>query len=458
MSERTTLAADRRRFLRQCSALTVGGMAGALGSLRMTQLLAAAQSPANDYKALVCVFMFGGNDSHNLIVPRGDEYAGYAQARSFLAVPEADLLPIATTDGRSWGIPDALPELHSLYDAGTMALLANVGSLQAPFTRSDYFSGRLDLQPNQLFSHKEQQEQWQTSIAQEPSTTGWGGRIADYVNHLNQNTSVSMSISLGGANLFEVGADVFQYGLTPQGSLGLEGFDASGLSQLRRQTFGDLLSGTHGNVLEQAYADTVQQGIDSHATLSAALDAVPPLTTVFPAGGLASQLNMVARLIAARNELGLKRQVFFCAAGGFDTHWKQNEVHPGLIAGVSSALGAFQTAMTELGTANEVTTFTASDFGRTLSINGRGSDHGWGGHHMILGGAVNGGTLYGTMPSLQVDGPDDTSRGRFIPSTSVDEYAATLARWFGVPDSDLEAPPSAEVPVRLLLAGPNSSL
>jgi len=432
----------RRRFIqqisKQCSALTLGGMAGALGSLRMTQLLAAAQAPANDYKALVCVFMFGGNDSHNLIVPRGDEYADYAAARSFLAVPEADLLPIASAGGRSWGLPNSLPELHNLYQSGDLALLANVGSLHAPYTRSDYFSGRPDIQPNQLFSHKEQQEQWQSSIAQAPATTGWGGRLADYVNQLNQNAAISMSISLGGANLFEVGADVFQYGLTPQGSLGLEGFDDTTLSQLRRQTFGDLLGGPHGNVLERAYADTVQQGIDSHAALSAALDAVPAPTTVFPAGGLASQLSMVARLIAARNALGMKRQVFFCAAGGFDTHWKQNEVHPDLIAGVSSALGAFQTAMTELGTANEVTTFTASDFGRTLSINGRGSDHGWGGHHMILGGAVDGGSLYGTMPTVEVDGPDDTSRGRFIPSTSVDEYAATLARWFGVPDSDLE--------------------
>lgn len=432
----------RRRFIQQtlksCSALTLGGMAGALGSLRMTQMLAAAQGPADDYKALVCVFMFGGNDSHNLIVPRGSEYADYAAARSFLAVPEADLLPIASADGRSWGMPDSLPDLHNLYQAGDLALLANVGSLEAPYTRSDYFSGRLDIQPNQLFSHKEQQEQWQSSIAQAPATTGWGGRLADYVNQLNQNAAISMSISLGGANLFEVGADVFQYGLTPEGSLGLEGFDDTTLSQLRRQTFGDLLAGAHGNVLERAYADTVQQGIDSHAALSAALDAVPAPTTVFPAGGLASQLSMVARLIAARDALGMKRQVFFCAAGGFDTHWKQNDVHPGLIAGVSSALGAFQAAMTELGTADDVTTFTASDFGRTLSINGRGSDHGWGGHHMILGGAVAGGSLYGTMPTLEVDGPDDTSRGRFIPSTSVDQYAATLARWFGVPDSDLE--------------------
>lgn len=429
----------RRDFLRQGGAVT-GGAAGALGSLRLLHLRTAAQGVPNDYKALVCIFLYGGNDSHNLIVPTGETYADYAAARSFLAVPPENILPLTpqTPDGRAWGMPNYATALHALFEAGSIAAVLNTGSLQAPFTRADYLAGGRGIQPKQLFSHKEGQEQWQTSIAQDASSTGWGGRLADYVDHLNGNSSVSMSISLGGTNVFEVGREVFQYGVGPEGSVGLEGFDDSTASQLRRQTFDSLLNAAHSNLLERAYADTVKRGIESHEVLENALASLPPLTTSFPATGLASQLHMVARLISARSGLGLKRQIFFVSMGGFDTHWRQNDVHPGLLATVSAAMGSFHEALVELGVSEHVTTFTASDFGRTLSVNGRGSDHGWGGHHLVMGGAVQGGAFYGTMPRLIVGGPDDTSRGRFIPSTSVDEYAATFATWFGVPDRDLE--------------------
>lgn len=434
---------SRRRFLqRGCSAMTLGGLGAAISSLRMTRLVANAQSANDEYRALVCVFLFGGNDSNNLIVPTGSEYATYAAGRDLLAIPEANLLPIATPSaaaGRSFGLTPWVPELHSLYQTGKLALVPNVGSLAGPTSRADYLSGQLDKVPQQLFSHKEQQEQWQTSLAQAPPSTGWGGRLADLVNQLNVDPAISMSVSLAGQSLFEVGNQVFQYGLTPEGSIGLSGFDGSTNAQLRRQALDGLLQHSRTNLFERTYRDVLSGGISAHDTLSAVLPNQPDLQTVFPAGGLGAQLKMAARLIQARVDLRLKRQIFFCGIGDFDTHFEQDVSHPTLLAGVSSAVGSFQSAMEELGLADSVTLFSASDFGRTLSNNGRGSDHGWGGHHFVVGGGVQGGNLYGSMPDFTMGGPDDTTRGRWIPKISVDEYAATFAQWFGVPVNELDA-------------------
>lgn len=438
-------SSSRRNFLLRgaCATASAGAIGAALSSLRMTQLVTAAQGNTNDYRGLVCLFMFGGNDSANLVIPNGagsaaDSYARYQNIRGHLAVPQSDLLAIPNPggDGREFAMPNFTPELAQRYRDGELALVANIGSLVAPITLQEYYRGGEAVRPYQLFSHKEQLEQFQSALPQNVDK-GWGGRLADYIQHLNGTSEMSMSVSLGGANLFEVGSEVFQYGMTAEGAIGLEGFDGSARSQVRRQALGNILGGQRDHLLEQAYADTMNRGVDQHALLSTVLAARPPLQTVFPETSLGAQLRMIAQLIGARNEFGLKRQIFFCSKPGFDTHETQ-ENQPALLGDVSRCIAAFNDAMTELGASEEVTLFTASDFGRTTESNGKGSDHGWGGHHVVTGGAVQGGNIYGRMPIMEIGGPDDVGRGRWLPTTAVDELAATLAHWFGVPDSDLE--------------------
>lgn len=436
---------NRRRFLSSAA-----GLAGALSSLRVMNLSVAAGAPgeADDYRALVCLFLFGGHDGHNLLIPDFDGpggYADYAGPREFLGVPRADLVSLQpaagagalTADGRTFALPPTFVELGDLFTAGKLAFVANVGSLAFPMSKSQYGGGGLARLPDQLFSHKEQADQWQTSIAKSGSRTGWGGRLADRIHTLNTNAAVSAAISLGGQNLFEVGSEVFQYNLTPEGALELTGFDGAAADQLRRQAFMDIHGQTRPNLIESAYADIVTRAVAANSEVAVALSSTPAPAVDFPGTKLGEQLRMIAHLIAARGALGMRRQVFFAALGGFDTHFMQPTALPILQTEISGAVTAFQSAMETMGTADEVTLFSASDFGRTLTHNGHGSDHGWGNHHFVVGGAVRGGKLYGMMPDYVLGGDFDTGRGRWIPEISVDEYAATLAKWFGVPASEL---------------------
>jgi uncharacterized protein (DUF1501 family) len=453
----------RRKFLGQCcAAVTATGMLSTLAQLRMMGAVASAgngpQTPPragavnSDFKALVCLFLSGGNDANNMVVPFDTTgYNDYASAagRGAIALPRTQLLEIKprTSDGRGWSLHSSLNSdvagtnttgMKSLFDAGKLGLIGNVGTLVAPTTKAQYTARSVPL-PTQLFSHNDQQVEWQSSIADKPFVTGWGGRVADLTHAFNDSTSISMSISLNGQNSFQVGKRVVQFAVNPGGAIALSSSAGSSTpAGIRTLAQNDLLAARNANLFEAAFSGVTRNAIDDSALISGILNANAPFTTAFPGTGLGQQLRTIARLIAASKELGLKRQIFFARIGGWDLHDAQLGAHANLFADVSRSVAAFYRTTVELGCADQVTLFSASDFGRTYNTNGDGSDHGWGSNHFVVGGAVKGGDIYGKMADLTIRGPDDAgTRGMWIPTTSVDEYSATLATWFGVSATDL---------------------
>ena len=440
----------RRRFLRNAAA---GGLGYALAHTPGVSYAQMAGGGAfADYKALVCVFLFGGNDSWNMVVPRSQaEYNAYAATRQNLAVPQANLLPLtlATPDASGWqfGLHPAMPGVAAMFNAGRAAFVANIGPLIAPTSLTQYQNRSVALPP-QLFSHNDQQDQWHSLKGNVPSKAGWAGRIADVLASRVTAQRMPLNVSLAGQTLFQAGNASVPYTMGAAGPTLFTGFGATGMGLARRQAFENIARANYSTVYERAFASVQQRAVQFGDDVVGALGAAPELTALpnsppTPLSGLATQLRTVAKLIATRDRLQLSRQVFFVTTGGFDTHDDQLNDQPNLLGTVSDGLQRFDEALQQLGLAQNVAVFTQSDFGRTLTSNGDGTDHAWGGVQIVTGGAVAGGRLYGQYPLLRIgaragtDRADDVGGGRFIPTTSSDQYAATLARWFGVAEGDI---------------------
>lgn len=425
---------NRRSMLRGIGATAL------LARLGLMNALAQSQNTPADYRALVCIFLVGGNDGHNTIVPLTQaQFNAYKAVRGTMSLPDSNgpLLPVQTPDGTPYGLNNGLSAIHPLWAQGKLAVLANAGMLVQPVTRAEFLANTKKV-PTNLFSHSDQVQQMQTAIPSSSGGTGWGARAVDLLNPLNGGSSFPAAVSTAGPALFCTGSIVQSASLLPGFDL-----DPSGLNlwpqsaALARKTgIQQVLEFDSGLALVQSANKVRKDAFDLNALLRGGSATIG---TPFPGTSLGDQLKQVAKIIKLRGTTGMSRQVFLCSIGGFDTHGSQSWQHWDLLSQVAEAMAAFQTTMDqELAIPDKVTAFTMSDFGRSLQPSGTGTDHGWGSHHLIMGGAVQGGQVYGTFPNLALGGPDDCgTRGVLIPSTSTEQYGATLARWLGVPDAQL---------------------
>jgi uncharacterized protein (DUF1501 family) len=426
----------RRDLLRLACCSAAG--ASLVSGLSKFGLVSALAQGTTDYKALVCIFMFGGNDSNNMLVPTDSRYTQYLQARSVLALPQSQLLPLQINGQSIYGLHPNMPEMQGYFNnQKSLAIVANVGTLVQPTTQATYRAFK-NL-PENLFSHSDQQDQWQSAQLAGTPVSGWAGKVADNVQTFNAAAQFPPILSISGSPVFCTGISTRPFSMDPGQPPGLDGFDTTAASQARYTATQQLLTFDSGLSMVQAANAVTGQAVKFAQVLSDALKNTAPLQTKFPGNYLGQQLQQVAQVIAAQSALGVQRQIFFCAYGGFDTHADQLPQQVQLLSSVSQGMSAFYQATQELGVANQVTTFTLSEFGRTLEPGSNGgSDHAWGGHQLILGGAVKGNQIYGTFPTLALGGPDDADQnGRWIPTTALDQYAATLATWFGVSAANL---------------------
>ena len=428
-----------RRELLRMGAQSLGFLAagGCLG--RFSRLYAAA-SETNDYRALVCIFMLGGNDGNNLIVPIKTEkqsYSDYIRVRGTIAgLPQNSLGVIATANGKEmYGLHARLDRLRDLYSRGKLAVVANVGTLVRPISREQYQQGA--AVPLNLFSHSDQQQQWQMASMPGAPHNGWAGRAADLVSIRSAPSRFPIGVSTAGNSLFLTG-ELPEVSII-NGQLGLDGSDGSIAENARDAAFQQIVKFPTGMALIQKANQVTADGLNAAKELNGALSAGSSLKTPFPSTSLGKQLQQVARVMNVRKELGAQRQIFYVAIGDFDTHTDSMRRQDVLLADMAASMSAFYDATLEMQVERQVVTFTESEFGRTLQpSSGAGTDHAWGSHHLVMGGAVKAADVYGVFPVLALQGPEDvTGRGVWVPTISLDQYGATLASWFGVADDSL---------------------
>ncbi len=432
----------RRSFMRSAAGAAATGIA-APTALNLAAMGTASAADATDYKALVCVFLYGANDQYNTLVPYDSaNYNQYAQYRQSLALPYTSLAATALQTsqvlpgGKQYALAPQMPGLSQIWQERGMGMMLNVGPLIVPTTKAQFTQQSVPLPPK-LFSHNDQASVWQ-SLAAEGATTGWGGRMADLFESANAN-SIFTSISLAGNAVLLAGQNALQYQMTSNGPVTLNGrsYDVYRHPIMSEMIERMVTTNNTGHKMADIQTSIARRSIDANETLASALASSGVFATQQSDTPLGKQLEMVARMIKTRDTLGMKRQVFFVAMNGFDHHDGLSAKHPGMLTELDSALSAFYRTTEELGVADKVTAFTASDFGRTLSGNGDGTDHGWGSHHFVIGGAVQGQQYWGQAPELGDDGPDDVGRGRLLPTTAIEQFSASLGRWFGVSESEL---------------------
>lgn len=431
---------NRRTFLQLGASF---GMLAGLGGFKLTQAAA-----AQDYKALVCLFMFGGNDGHNLLVPKnGAQYAAYQAARGgSLALPLNQLLDITDPNLGAFGVHYAMPEIQTLFTQGKTAFLANVGTLVQPTSYANLSNPSFPL-PTQLRSHSDQLQQMQTGIPSSSGSSGWGGRTLDWLQPNNANTTFPVSIAMNSPSIFCAGNQVLGTSLQPGNALDQNAMNLypASAGQARAAAQQQIVTTDSGNAIINAANKSMADALTLNPILKGAASNIT-WQTPFPSTSIGNQLKEIARIISLNAQLNVGRQVFFCSLGGFDTHSGQAYQQWYLLQQVSQALKAFYDATAQLGVANQVTSFTLSDFGRTLQPSGTGTDHGWGNHHLLVGGAVSGGKIYGQFPLMTnyanfnaTNGDYADNRGAMLPNTSLSQYGATLAKWFGATDPQLDS-------------------
>ena len=426
---------SRRQFMLKSGRLISTAFSAA--ALAPFGLINAHAQTTSSYKAMVCIFLFGGNDANNMVVPTGNGYSAYQSVRQGLAIPQASLLPITNSTGGTFGLHPSLQPIHPLYASGKLAVVNNVGMLVRPTTRAQYLARTVPV-PNNLFSHADQQQQWQNASPLVASTTGWAGRVADRVNLLNQPSNFPPSVSIAGNSLQLIGQSTLPTTINST-EFGVLGSDHTPASDARNASLQEMLSFDSGAVLLQSANSVLRDAIRVAQLVEDATRNSPALVSQFPGTGLGQQLAEVAKIIQARTALGMRRQIFFVTQGGFDTHNGQLGTQANLLTQLAQAMLAFHNAMGELGVQDGVVSFTESEFSRTFQPNnGAGTDHAWGGHCLALGGGVKGGNTYGRFPVLALGSDDDSgNRGNWIPGISLDQYAASIAQWFGVPANEL---------------------
>ncbi|TKG97103.1 DUF1501 domain-containing protein [Puteibacter caeruleilacunae] len=440
---------SRRRFIGTTSCATISSttLFSSILNLGVTNSLVAGTKASfnhpDDYKALVCILLSGGNDSFNMLVPYDNaNYNIYAKTRSNLAIPHNQLLKLGNQrqDGRQFGLHPSMPEVQQLFNNGKLSFISNIGTLVEPMTKLQYLR-KQKMVPVGLLSHADQAQQWMTAIPQTRSSKGWGGRMADIIQSGNSNKNISMNISLSGTNIFQVGDNAIEYAIRAStgGSVGINALQSNApLDKILQGGVSSLLEHQYKDIFKSTFAKKIAHAQHNHLEFSSALSNVSSLQSSFSDNNISANFALIAKTIAARNILGMRRQTFFINFTGWDHHDMVLQNQRSMLATLSKALGEFQNALEELKIADRVTTFTISDFGRTLTSNGNGSDHAWGGNVMIMGDGVNGGKIYGNYPSLALNSNTDIGGAIMIPTTSTDEYFAEIAQWFGIQDGDLE--------------------